>query len=837
MATGYPAPAQGQMPQEGIEPHPYLHEPLLYISNLPPYVTDENLAMTFQSCAPFRPNIARDGTNRPLAGTIEFKYLEKAEKALATLQSRPIPGLQPPVYLVLSPYPPTTPPTPLPPPSALPRLVKHLPVGYTDFQLYELFRPYGALASARTQTGFGSDTGVVEFWSEDDARIAEEALHCSEVEGQNIAVQIYQARRTSGGGPSEFSAHAPTFVPSGSIFPYPTQYSPPRASPYPAIARSPAFVHGPGQQVQLAPLSGPGSNSHSGLIDPCNLFCKNLDPEIDSNGLFAHFRQFGQIVSARVMRNENGESRGFGFVSYQTPDQAGAAMHAMNGAILGSKQLVVRLHEPKQLRQEKLAQRFGGHNGHPRSASGATSPTASEGGESYMGGFSSPRHVSSALGSPVLGHIDRPERGRRGSGSYYNAALSGTLNLPMRYDDLAALSPVVRREVLTGELSRRIKALPNDPIPQTEISSIVDALVGLSLNDVVAGIQDPAKFAEQVATARGTNHPKSTGSALAVGDAIAAASPSPIPTASRSTSQDSRLLDPDPNATASAPEHPSTPISIPSTPPRTSSPSGSVPPASERDRMAAAVGKLEGSSNGKVGELVELLMSLPKRERAMCLFNTEILRVKIADAKIVLESDDDDEGRSGDRRSASVHSAPAPVPGTPEAKKVSTLTAQPSPQTPDLSSRGPSAASSPFPATPSNNASVSSPDTPSPNAAQTHTIASLARLPALEIIKLANSSSPLVTGLPLPKPDPLVMKATDEFIDGLQDKPIQSQKQQLGDKLWRSIKAFGIKGAPKLTIALLDQDDLRSLAHLMNSYPSVLKEKALLLQAAQNGSK
>ena len=67
------------------------------------------------------------------------------------------------------------------------------------------------------------------------------------------------------------------------------------------------------------------------------------------------------------------------------------------------------------------------------------------------------------------------------------------------------------------------------------------------------------------------------------------------------------------------------------------------------------------------------------------------------------------------------------------------------------------------------------------------------------------------------------------------------------------MKAFGIKGAvsircsllmwrrlltsvrpqPKITIALLDQDDLRPLAHLMNSYPSVLKEKALLVQAAQ----
>ncbi|KAG1745279.1 hypothetical protein EDB19DRAFT_1693601 [Suillus lakei] len=732
MATGYSSPTlqDTEVPQS----HPYLHEPLLYISNLPPYVTDENLAMTFQPCAPFRPNIARDGSNRPLSGTIEFKYLEKAEKALATLQSRPIQGLQPSVFLVLSPYPPTTPPTPLPPPSALPRLVKHLPVGFTDFQLYDLFRSFGALASTRTQTGFGSDTGVVEFWREEDAQVAEEAMHCADVEGQNIAVTVYQARRTSG-TVSEFSAHAPTFVPSGSVFPYP-QYSPPRVSPYPA-ARAPIFVHGPGQQVQLAPLSGPGSSSHSGLIDPCNLFCKNLDPDINSNGLFAHFRQ-------------NGESRGFGFVSFQTPDSASAAMHAMNGVVLGTKQLVVRLHEPKQLRQEKLAQRFG-HNGHPRSASGATSPTASEAGESYIG-FSSPRRAPSVLGSPVMGHIDRPDRGRRGSGSYYNAALSGTLNLPMRYDDLAALSPVVRKEVLTGELSRRVKA--SDTVPANEVEAIVESLVSLSLSEAVSGIQDPAKFAEQVATAH------------------------------------SRVLDPSAlNATASAPEHPSTPISISaslSTPPRTSSPSGSVPPISEQDRMAVAVSKFESS---RQADLVELLMSLPKRERALCLFNTEVLRAKIADAKTEQQKPD----------TQSIQSAPAqPVPVTPQARKI-VATIEDSPKTPALSSKGPSAASS------------------------------ASRLPAAEIIKLANSSS--ATGLPLPKVDPLVVKTTDEFIDSLMDKPIQAQKQQLGDKLYRAIKAFGIKGAPKLTIGLLDQDDLRALAHLMNSYPSVLKEKALLLQA------
>jgi hypothetical protein len=148
-----------------------------------------------------------------------------AETALATLQGRQILGLSPPVILVLSPYPPTSPPTPLPPPSASPRLVKHLPPNYSDYQLFDLFRPFGALASVRAQTSFGQDTGLVEFWRDEDARRAEEALHCAEVDGQNIAVQLYNRRGS--GVLSEFSPRAPPFVPSGSAYPspYPTQVS------------------------------------------------------------------------------------------------------------------------------------------------------------------------------------------------------------------------------------------------------------------------------------------------------------------------------------------------------------------------------------------------------------------------------------------------------------------------------------------------------------------------------------------------------------------------------------------------------------------------------------
>lgn len=69
---------EGTYGEGGPHPHPYIHEPLLYISNLPDYVTDENLAVAFMYCGPFRPKILRDGPPGHLvSGTIEFKFIEK----------------------------------------------------------------------------------------------------------------------------------------------------------------------------------------------------------------------------------------------------------------------------------------------------------------------------------------------------------------------------------------------------------------------------------------------------------------------------------------------------------------------------------------------------------------------------------------------------------------------------------------------------------------------------------------------------------------------------------------------------------------------------------------
>lgn len=435
-------------------------------------------------------------------------------------------------------------------------------------------------------------------------------------------------------------------------------------------------------------------------------------------------------------------------------------MQAMNGATFGSKQIVVRLHEPKQLRQEKLAHRFG--NSPLRTGSGATSPTPSEGGESYWG--------RSSPGGPVSPSA-QPERVRRGSGSYYNvcpahasllkliltrfcqAALTGNLNLPMQVEDLAALSTVVRREVLTGELTRRIKELPNTTTTDTEIDSVLDSLLELSLKDIVDGIQHPTKLAEQVQYVKSGQKGGQTNESV-----TRLPSQPPTKPPSPANSQDSRLLDP--NATASAPEHPSTPVSLSasiSTPPRTSSPSGSIAvtaAASEKERLMAAVSRIEPR---KAAEITDLLMSLSKRERALCLFNSDVLKTKVAEAIDVLTvvSVEDEPQK---------HVAPA----TPALKR-----AEDAPRTPELSSRGASAAASP-----------GSPQTPvTISGAQIHTLASLARLSAIDIVNLANSPTASSTGLPLPRADPLIMQQTNQFIDGLQDKAPYEQKQLLGEKL------------------------------------------------------
>lgn len=66
-----------------------------------------------------------------------------------------------------------------------------------------------------------------------------------------------------------------------------------------------------------------------------NLYVKNLDLNVRDELLKEKFSEFGKIVGFAIARDENGISRGFGFVNFESPDDARRALESMNGTQFG----------------------------------------------------------------------------------------------------------------------------------------------------------------------------------------------------------------------------------------------------------------------------------------------------------------------------------------------------------------------------------------------------------------------------------------------------------------------------------------------------------------------
>jgi cold-inducible RNA-binding protein len=96
------------------------------------------------------------------------------------------------------------------------------------------------------------------------------------------------------------------------------------------------------------------------------LFVGNLSFDTTENDLQDAFAAFGNVTETNLMMDRaTGRSRGFGFVTLSTPEEAQKAIDGLNGRELRGRTITVNIARPREERSGGGGRRqFGGGGGH-----------------------------------------------------------------------------------------------------------------------------------------------------------------------------------------------------------------------------------------------------------------------------------------------------------------------------------------------------------------------------------------------------------------------------------------------------------------------------------------
>ncbi|ETW85876.1 hypothetical protein HETIRDRAFT_407725 [Heterobasidion irregulare TC 32-1] len=193
--------------------------------------------------------------------------------------------------------------------------VKNLDPEVTQDEFTELFSQFGPVTSSIVQVddeGKSKGFGFVNFESHEQAQKAVDALHDSEHHGRKLFVTRAQKK-----------------------------------------AEREEELRKSYEQAKMEKLS-----KYQGV----NLYIKNLEDDVDDEKLRGEFEPFGNITSCKVMRDEKGSSKGFGFVCFSSPDEATKAVAEMNNKMIGSKPLYVSLAQRREVRRQQLESQIAQRN-------------------------------------------------------------------------------------------------------------------------------------------------------------------------------------------------------------------------------------------------------------------------------------------------------------------------------------------------------------------------------------------------------------------------------------------------------------------------------------------
>lgn len=71
--------------------------------------------------------------------------------------------------------------------------------------------------------------------------------------------------------------------------------------------------------------------------DPTNLYIANLPTYMSENDLESMFAPFGQVISTRILRDNNSMSRGVGFCRMESREKCEQIIQALNGKCIAGR--------------------------------------------------------------------------------------------------------------------------------------------------------------------------------------------------------------------------------------------------------------------------------------------------------------------------------------------------------------------------------------------------------------------------------------------------------------------------------------------------------------------
>lgn len=357
----------------------------LYVGDLSPDVTEALLFEIFNAVGPVASvRVCRDATTRRSLGYayVNFHRVEDAERALDTMNFKNIRNR--PCRIMWSHRDPS-----LRKSGVGNIFVKNLAKSIDNKTLYDTFSMFGNILSCKVATtakGESRGYGFVHYESEEAAQSAIRRVDGKVIANETVSVSAFKPKTERGGGKLNFTniyiknlpkdmskaAFEELFSKYGAITSSKMEngYAFVNYASHESAARAIQALDGKiDGDKKLYVARHQKKEERERLLRErfeqkklerqnqsvgVNVYIKNLSDDIDDKRLQYEFHNFGSTTSVKVMRDSTGQSRGFGFVCYTSPEEASRAIQEMNGRMLGSKPITVCLAQRKDVRRAQL---------------------------------------------------------------------------------------------------------------------------------------------------------------------------------------------------------------------------------------------------------------------------------------------------------------------------------------------------------------------------------------------------------------------------------------------------------------------------------------------------